>query len=129
MLRNDWKFEFVARDLAEAAAVKLAYHEDRLAFWKSKKEEVWATIRREGIEVDEKIALQWRSPKSSDYARGAQVMVRNDLQNDLNEVLDKLARHTSLRDQYRGWRATLEANPEARLELDIEDWQFFFEQR
>lgn len=128
MLRKDWIFEFTAPELARAAAAKLAHHDERLAFWKSKKQDVWATIRREGIEVDEKIALQWRSPKSSDYARGAQVMVRNDLQNDLDEVLDKLAHHTSLRDQYRGWQATLEANPAARLKLDIEDWQFFFEQ-
>jgi len=53
-------------------------------------------------------------------------MVRNDLQANLDEVLEKLKHHTNLRGQYDGWQQALEANPEARFKLDIEDWHFFF---
>lgn len=38
----------------------------------------------------------------------------------------KIAYHTELRDTYDGWRQVLEANPENRLSLDIDDWLFFF---
>lgn len=126
MQRNDWKFEYPARVLAKAAAHRLAYHDERLAFWRAKKDEVWATIRREGLEVDERIVLADRSPKSVDFVRGAKVLVRNDLQADLDEVLNKLKVHTNLRAQFDGWHQALEANPDAVLQLDIEDWQFFY---
>lgn len=126
MQRNEWGFEYTASKLAQAASSKLAFHDERLAFWKAKKDEVWATIRHEGLEVDEKIAMSFRSPKGSDFDRGARVMVRNDLQADLDEVLEKLKHHTNLRGQYDGWQQALEANPEARFKLDIEDWHFFF---
>jgi hypothetical protein len=53
-------------------------------------------------------------------------MVRNDLQKDLGECLEKLAHHTTQLQQYDGWQQVLAANPEARLKLDIEDWLLFF---
>jgi hypothetical protein len=126
MQRNEWGFEYTAGKLAEAATNKLAFHNERLGFWKAKKDEVWSTIQREGLEVDEKISMSYRSPKASDFDRGARVLVRNDLQADLDEVLEKLKHHTSMRAQYEGWQQALEANAEARFKLDIEDWQFFF---
>lgn len=126
MLRTEWGFEYTASTLAEAAEKKLNFHNERFAFWKSKKDEVWATIQREGLEVDEKISMGYRSPKATDYDRGARVMVRNDLQSDLDEVLEKLKHHTGMRSQYEGWKHALEANPESRFKLDIDDWQFFF---
>ncbi|MBK8751637.1 MAG: hypothetical protein IPL99_08285 [Candidatus Competibacteraceae bacterium] len=68
------------------------------------------------------------SPKSRDWERGAQVTVRNDLKKDLDECLKKLAYHTGLIEDYSGWYQVLNANPEARLSLDHEDWLFFFGQ-
>lgn len=126
MLRKDWKFEYTASKLAEAASAKIAFHTERLEWWKSKKAEVMSKIRSEGLEVDEKISLGYRSPKSRDWERGAQVMVRNDLQHDLEECLEKLSHHTEQLQQYDGWQQVLSANPDARLGLDIEDWLFFF---
>jgi hypothetical protein len=128
MKRDEWTFDYQASALAQASAAKLEFHEERLDFWRKKREEVWATIRREGLEVDEKISMGFRSPKGSDFDRGAKVMVRNDLQADLDEVLDKLKHHTNLRAQYAGWHQALVANPEASFKLDIDDWQFFYGQ-
>lgn len=126
MHRKDWKFAYTAAKLAEAAEGKLRHHNERLEFWKTKKSEIISLIRSEGLEVDEKISLGYRSPKERDWDRGAQVMVRNDLQKDLDECLEKLGYHTGRIADYDGWQQMLSANPENRLELDIDDWLFFF---
>ena len=126
MQRNEWKFDYTASRLAEAASDKTAYHRERLNFWRTTREGVMATIRAEGLEIDEKIALGYRNPKGRDWERGAEVMIRNDLQKDLDECLEKLKWHTDKLEQYVGWQQVLEANPENRQSLDIEDWLFFF---
>ena len=126
MLRKDWCFDYTASRLSEAATKKQVFHQERLDWWKAKRIEVMNTIRSEGLEIDEKIVLEFRSPKSRDWDWGSQVMVRNDLQNDLSECLEKLSHHTQQVQQYDGWQQVLAANPEARVKLDIEDWLFFF---
>ena len=126
MLRQDWGFDYTAAKLAEAADLKKAFHHERLDWWKARRLEVMATIRAEGLEIDEKIVLEFRNPKSRDWTQGSQVMVRNDLQKDLSECLEKLSHHTQQLQQFDGWQQVLAANPEARVKLDIDDWLFFF---
>jgi len=126
MLRNDWGFDYTANKLAEAAATKMVFHQERLDWWKTKRQEVMGTIRSEGLEIDEKLVMEFRSPKARDWDRSAQVMIRNDLQADLSECLERLSHHTQQVQQYDGWQQVLAANPEARVKLDIEDWLFFF---
>jgi len=126
MQRSTWNFDYTASKLAEAAQAKIDWHKERLEWWKTKKTEVFATIKNEGLEVDEKISLAFSNPKSRDWERGAQVMVRNDLQKDLDECLQKLQVHTQRLNEYNGWHQVLAANPESRKSLDIDDWLFFF---
>ncbi len=126
MLRQDWGFDYTAAKLADAADQKKGFHQERLDWWKTKRMEVMTTIRSEGLEIDEKIALEYRNPKQRDWNQGSQVMVRNDLQRDLSECLEKLGHHTQQLQQYDGWQQVLVANPEARVKLDIDDWLFFF---
>ena len=126
MLRKDWGFDYTANKLAEAAATKMVFHQERLDWWKTKRQEVMGTIRSEGLEIDEKLVMEFRSPKARDWDRSAQVLIRNDLQTDLSECLDKLSHHTQQVQQYDGWQQVLAANPEARVKLNIEDWLFFF---
>lgn len=126
MKRDEWQFVYTATVLSVAAQKKIDHHNERLAFWKQTKTEVMATIRSEGLEIDEKIALGYRSPKSRDWDNGAEIMVRNDLRKDLTECMEKLGAHTERLNQYEGWQQVLAANPEDRLQLDIQDWLFFF---
>lgn len=126
MLRQDWGFDYTATKLADAADLKKVFHQERLDWWKAKRQEVMTTIRSEGLEIDEKIALEYRNPKQRDWNQGSQVMVRNDLQRDLSECLEKLGHHTQQLQQYDGWQQVLAANAEARVKLDIDDWLFFF---
>ena len=126
MQRNEWKFDYTAARLAEVAQAKIDHHAERLAFWKGKREEVLATIRAEGLEIDEKIVVGVQSPKARDWERANRVTVRDHLRFRLAEVLDKLRFHTEQLSQYDGWQQLLLANPEARLGLHIDDWLFFF---
>lgn len=112
--------------MADAARTRLAHHRSRFDWWKEKKEQVLQTIRAEGLEIDEKLALEYSSPKSRDWQDGARVTVRNDLRDHLNECLKKLAHHTAQVRSYLAWQDVLTANPDARLSLDHEDWSFFF---
>lgn len=126
MKRNEWKMPYAAPALAQAAATKLAYHEERLAWWGQKRIEVMDRIRAEGIEVDERQVLSHPHPKALDWDRGAKVIVRNDLKDDLEECLSKLRWHTERRREFDGWLQALQANGQLAFELDIEDWLYFF---
>ena len=126
MQREQWKFDYTASRLATAAQSKIVYHQEQLRFWREKRAEVIDTIRSEGIEVDEKIVLAYANPKARDWDRGGEILIRNDLRKVLAECYQKLAYHTEERDTYDGWRQVLEANPDNRLSLEIDDWLFFF---
>ena len=128
MQRKEWKFDYTASKLAEAAKTKHLHHQERFEWWKEKRDQVMAEIRKDGLEIDEKIALEYASPKRRDWEQGAQVTVRNDLKRDLNECLEKLGYHTGLMNDYHGWHQVLSANSEARLSLDHDDWLIFFGQ-
>ena len=126
MQREAWKFDYTAQRLAEAAQRKVDWHRERLAFWAGRREETLATIRAEGLEIDEKIAVGLQTPKGRDWERAHRISVRDDLRLELDEVLQKLKEHTERLAEYEGWRQMLAANPEARLSLDIADWLYFF---
>lgn len=126
MLREEWKFEYPTHELAAAAGRKLEYHTERVAYWKAKRTDVMDRIRAEGLEIDEKIAVGYSNPKARDWQRANQVMVRNDLQKDLDECLEKLEWHTRQRDDYDAWHQALSAQAGGTQALDVQDWLFFF---
>lgn len=128
MLRKEWKFRYNAKQLAEAAEKKVGHHNDRLEFWKSRREQLIDEIRKTGIEVNEKAAVVMTGAKSRDYRHAGDVMIRNDLSRALAETYEKLSYHTGLRDTYDGWRQSLKANIDNSFDLDIDDWLFFFGQ-
>lgn len=126
MLRDQWKFRYTAKQLAEAVQQKIQYHDDRHAFWNGRRAEIVGQIKADGIEVNEKAALQYASPKMRDYAQGGDIMIRNDLRKSLTEAYEKLSYHIGRKDIYDGWRQILTANAALPLDLDINDWLFFF---
>lgn len=126
MIRENWLFEYAASDLATAAQTKMNYHRERLDFWKAKKNEVMDSIRADGLEIDEKIVLDFHNLKARDWINGAQIMIRNDLKRDLDECLEKLRHHTEQLADYDSWHQILAANPKKSLEVDNTDWMYFF---
>jgi hypothetical protein len=126
MQRTDWNFQYRASQIAEATRSKIDDHQARLTFWKANREAVLATIRLEGIEVDEKIVLAFQSSKARDWDRDGQVVIRNDLQKAVQEIYDKLRDHPEELSEFKAWKQVLLAHPEAPLPLDIQDWLHFF---
>jgi hypothetical protein len=126
MLRDEWKFDYPAPALVDAARAKRDHHQARTAWWKDRKEKVLQTIRHEGLEIDEKLVLETMTPKSRDWENGTRVTVRQDLRADLSECLRKLTYHTERAASFDGWHRVLRANPASVLSLDHEDWLYFF---
>lgn len=125
MRRDKWTFEYGADELAKAAAAKSQHHGERLTWWNTKREEVMATIRESGIDVNESLAEDY-AQFSNSASFGPRITVDPTLQSKLLECHKKRLEHDDKRRDYDGWRQLLEANPKARLQLTQDDWLFFF---
>lgn len=122
--RNKWAFAYTADRLLTAAQAKKSYSEARVKWWADKREEVLNKIRAEGLEVDESLNVD---PKfSSNYARQPTVQIRNDLLRDLQECNEKRREHTEKVSDYSAWIQVLESQGQSTLQLDQDDWLFFF---
>lgn len=126
MNRDEWKFPYTADKLLQASADKKSFHEGRLAWWENKRKEVEATIKSEGIEIDESVAAGIGTYTSNTIHRGAQVSIRNDLVRDLQECVGKTAEHREKIKQYDAWGQVLASQGQASFDLHQDDWLFFF---
>ncbi len=123
MKRNDWKFTYTASTLATAAIKKRDTHQAKLQWWEGKKSEVMAKVADGGIEVQDSVAASYSNTKGN---FGPQIRIDAGLQRDLSECQDKIMEHHGLTKSYDGWVQVLTSNPEARLDLEHDDYLFFF---
>jgi hypothetical protein len=130
MIRTEWKFRYSSQALADAAEAKKMHHQARAEWWSKKQEEVIAEVKEKGLEVAESLSMQYGALNSfvgaSAANKGAQLVVKNDYQTQLNECHTKINQHSGLVKMYDGWIQVLLANKDDRLDLDIEDYLFFF---
>lgn len=119
--RQEWKFSYQASKLLDASKAKLAFHTDRLDWWEKKKTEVLETVKAEGLEIDESVALGY-----SNSGRSTSVNIRNDLLRDLNECVSKIEEHKSKVKVYDSWIQVLSSQGDASFDLHQDDWLFFF---
>jgi hypothetical protein len=124
--RDEWEFEYTARDIADAAAKQKEYREGRVAAWLEAKQNVMAEIKESGLEVSESVAAGMANYTKSANDYGPQVVIRHDLQKKLTECHEKIKTHQRAIDEYDGWVQVLSANPESRLKLKQSDWLYFF---
>ncbi len=124
MLRDRWVFEYTANKLAEAATRKREWHKGRTEFWKAAKDKVMGEVKESGIEVSE--SAGGGNYTSNSLRNAPQVMVRNDLQQKLTECHQKIQEHLAKTQEYDGWVQVLNGNPEARFQLNSDDYLFFF---
>lgn len=121
--RDQWEFDYTARNLADGAKSQREFRLGRVAFWQDAKTRTMVEVKESGIEVSESAGA---SVSNYTTGRGPQVMVRADLQGKLSECHTKIAEHQQAADDYAGWIQVLEANPEVRLKLTHADWLYFF---
>lgn len=121
-MRQNWKFQYPAREVADAAAAKRAHHADRLAWWEQKQRELIAEVREKGLEVEESLAAVY---SSSAAPHGARLMVKDDYQTKLNECHGKIKAHGAKMREYDGWVQFLRNRTDA-VDLDCDDYLFFY---
>lgn len=49
--RNEWEFQYQASDLLEAAEAEYQKREERIGYWRDKREEVLEKLKQEGLEI------------------------------------------------------------------------------
>jgi histidinol-phosphate/aromatic aminotransferase/cobyric acid decarboxylase-like protein len=131
MLRHQWNFTYTGEELAEAARKKLEYHNARLAWWRSTREQKFDEIKKEGLTIHESVAGGTGNTTftfTNNYQQPT-VMIDNKLQNQLNECQNKVQEHMSRVKEYEGWMDVMKAQGKHSFELHHDDWQFFFSTR
>lgn len=123
MKRDDWSFEYEANELAKAAAEKADMHAGKKKWWEDKKAEVMQKIRESGIEVHDSVAASYSSTKGF---QSPHIKIDGTLQDDLSETVNKISVHDRLLNEYQGWMQVLASNPKMRMDLDHDDWLYFF---
>lgn len=122
MEKHNWKFLYKAEVIAEGAKKKKAAAEVKFVWWEAKKKELMKTVP-EGIRVQESVASSYSNVKSS---YGPQVVIDPTLQRSLSEVHSRLISLDQAIKEYDGWVQVLSSNPQSMLELNHEDWLYFF---
>ncbi len=123
MKRTDWKFQYTAAKLAEAAAIKRTKHQGKLKWWEEKKAETMKKVAETGITVQDSVASSYSNTKGG---FGPEIVIDETLQRDLTECQRKIMEHNKLVQEYDAWFQVLSGNSEARVDLDHDDYLFFF---
>lgn len=130
MKRNDWEFKYTGAKLAEAAKAQREFREGRVKVWQEKKEEVRKKISEEGVTVHEDLMDQVVSNNykmsSTRGGYGPTVSIDPTLQQDLGRCYERIKHHEDLAKEYKAWEAVMSAHPEQVVELNHEDWIYFF---
>lgn len=124
---HNWEFPYKADVVAKAANEKALHHLERREWWAVKKIETVAKIKDGGIEIEESVAGS--GYVTTGYARNAQVNVSAELTRDLQECITKIKQHHEMTETYLGWIEVLQSQGDKELQLDHEDWMFFFGKR
>jgi hypothetical protein len=123
-MRKEWKFSYTSATVCDAARAKEAHHIARLAWWQDQKNATMARIKDGGLQVEESMAP---SNMSTAYSRGSTVTIRDDLNRDLQECVEKIREHDARAKEYNGWVQVLDNRGDRLwLELDHNDWLYFF---
>lgn len=123
MNRNEWKFTYGADELLKQAALKMKHHEKRHDWWTKKRVEVVDQIKKSGIDVDQSLSDM---SMSNSYHRGGNITIDEKLARDLQEAFGKQKEHERKITDYAGWVQVLSSQGKNIMQLDQEDWMFFF---
>ncbi|MGQ0621390.1 MAG: hypothetical protein ACT4QA_15955 [Panacagrimonas sp.] len=123
MKRKEWLFAYDAAKLADAASTRKAEHLKLREWWEVRKTETLDKVRDHGVEVQESVGAVVSSTKG---AYSARIQIDPALRRDLDECHSKIQGHAEKLAQFAGWEQVLRAHPDAELQLDHEDYLFFF---
>ncbi len=123
MNRKDWEFEYTAKQLADAAALKRDHRQSRVEWWEKQKEVVMAEAKESGLEIQESMTNSY----TSNAGHAPQLGVKAELQKKFQECHTRIQKHIEAVREYDGWVQVLDAQlPQSTLKLKHADWLFFF---
>ena len=125
-LRDKWLFTMRVGEVYDGAKAKYEHHQSRIAWWREKKDEVFAKIKGDGgLKISESLVSQYNK---TGYANASvEVEVDPELQKQLDECIRKISDHKVRADSYYAYVEVLESRPKNdTLDLTVDDWQFFF---
>jgi hypothetical protein len=131
MKRNEWTVPYTGKQLADAAAEKKAYHESRHhLWWSTKREEVIAKIKADGMTITDSIVDELSKTGYANTSAfgnaGPTVQIDAGLQNHLAEAHGKMKQHEKLVKEYDAWGQMMGAHEAAAFNLQLDDWMYFF---
>lgn len=123
MNRSNWKFSYSTEKLAEAALQKKAMHENRLMWWQQRSAKIEEEVQKIGVRIEKSAA----SIFSNSGNPTAQISIDEKYQSQIDEAQSRINFHINKIKEYDGWIQVFSAeNTPKRLELDNDDWLFFF---
>lgn len=128
-IRTKWEFTYTAGVLAKAAAKQRDHRLERKKIWQDKYAEVFEEIKNSGVKITESVAKSIANTanySSNSYGMAPTVSIDPSMQQRLQECSNRVRAHDEAAREYDGWFNVLEANEDDRLNLNHEDWLYFF---
>ncbi len=122
MTKHEWKFARLGSELLTGAQSKKQICEGKLAWWKTRKEDLIKTIPA-GVTMEES-QVNYSSATTSFGA--PQLIIDPTLQKHLKEAHSRLTNLSERIKEYDGWIQILEKNATQTFSVDHDDWLFFF---
>lgn len=116
--RQEWKFRFTAKEVAEAVHRKVVHHASRLEFWQGEAELAEVKMRSEGI----KLTAQ---PVTGGHR--LQALIDPTIGQRMEECRSKIQEHERKREEYAAYlrAAQIAVEQGELLTVDVDDIRFF----
>ena len=86
MNRKDWEFEYTAKQLANAAALKRDHRQSRVEWWEKQKEAVMLEVKESGLEIQESMANSYTSNAGHAPQLGIKVELQKKIRLQASEL-------------------------------------------
>lgn len=122
MKRKTWEFEYATKEVADAAARKIAMHQGRLDYWTKEMKAAEEAVK-ESVEVRE-YDLGYHALSNKLSADNLQVVADPERQRRYGKCITKMQEHMSKIEEYKGYEAALRQQ-NVLIPLTVDDIIFF----
>ena len=126
--RQTYTIETTAKSLRQSVMERIAFREERVAYWKAQREKVQEKLRTDGVTVKRAFDQFDAGTYSNNFGpnRGPQVMVDPEIQRALLEADGKVKEHEDALRLYRNWQRFADCMPDGEvLQLTFKAFLFF----
>lgn len=124
MNRTNWTFPKLGKDLIEPAQKCLAFHTERLDFWRNQLDEATAKLKAEGVTIEDLPEAEAFEGTMS-YRGDMSVKIDVSISNRIRQCQQKGRQHQESVREYERWIRAFAQNPNGSFDLDIDDLEHF----